>query len=378
MKIVSIVGARPEFIQVWPLRVALSGGQHEILVHTGQHYDYEMSKLFFEELDIPEPAYNLGVGSGSHAKQTAEILVRLEEILLTECPDLVIVLGDTNSTLGGALTAAKLEIPVAHVEAGERSFNRTMPEEINRIVTDALSSLHFCASQNAVGQLAAEGIQKNVFWTGDVMYDAFLKMMPIAREQSRILNHLNLTFQGFSLVTVHRAGNIYHHARLVSILEVLNRIDEEVVFPVHPYTRNAISKSGYSISDRVRVIDPVGYLDMLELERNARLIATDSGGVQREAYFHKVPCLTLREETEWTETVEAGWNRLVGIEPEQVLAHWDTFEEPSKHPALFGDGRAAERIVRLIDGWAKSGFSTPLEGFVPDELLPLETAGVTQ
>lgn len=349
MKIVSVVGARPEFIQVWPLSVALCKSHKEILVHTGQHYDYEMSKLFFEELDLPEPVYNLEVGSGSHAKQTAEILVRFEEILFIERPDLVIVRGDTNSTLGGALAAAKLKIPVAHVEAGERSFNREMPEEINRIATDQLASHHFCASKGAVKNLAVEGIRDNVHWTGDVMYDAFLKMTPVAMGKSKVLEILGLNPKRYSLVTIHRAGNIDDPVRLGAILDILVEVGEAIIFPVHPRTRIAISKLDRRLSSDVRLIDPVGYLDMLELERNARLIATDSGGVQREAYFHRIPCLTLRDETEWRETVETGWNRLVGVERETVLEAWQMITVPDEHPAIFGDGHAAETIAGLLE-----------------------------
>jgi len=353
MKIVSIVGARPEFIQAWPLSVALGNSHQEILVHTGQHYDYEMSKLFFEELDLPEPAYNLGVGSGSHAKQIAEILVRFEEILLTEHPDLVIVRGDTNSTLGGALAAAKLNIPVAHVEAGERSFNREMPEEINRITTDQLASLHYCASKRAGKHLAAEGIHDNVHWTGDVMYDAFLKMSPVAVSRSKVLETLGLIPKRYSLVTIHRSGNIDDPVRLGAILDILVEVGEVIAFPVHPRTNLAISKLDRNLSSDVRLIDPVGYLDMLELERNARLIATDSGGVQREAYFHRVPCLTLRNETEWLETVETGWNRLVGVERETVLEAWEMITVPDEHPAIFGEGNAAETIADLLNQWSQ-------------------------
>jgi len=348
-----VVGARPEFIQAWPLSAALSGSHQEILVHTGQHYDYEMSKLFFEELDLPEPAHNLEIGSGSHAIQTADILVRFEEILLTERPDLVIVRGDTNSTLGGALAAAKLKIPVAHVEAGERSFNREMPEEINRITTDQLASLHYCASKQAVKHLAAEGINDTVHWTGDVMYDAFLKMSPVAMGRSKVLETLGLSPEMYSLVTIHRTGNIDDPVRLGAILDILVEVGEVIVFPVHPRTRLAISKLDRSLSSNIRLIDPVGYLDMLELERNARLIATDSGGVQREAYFHKVQCLTLRDKTEWLETVETGWNRLVGIDRETVLEAWQIINVPDEHPAIFGEGNAAETIVGLLNQWSR-------------------------
>ena len=265
----------------------------------------------------------------------------------------MIVRGDTNSTLSGALAAAKLKIPVAHVEAGERSFNREMPEEINRITTDQLARLHYCASQQAVEHLVAEGIQDNVHWTGDVMYDAFLKMSPVAKDRSKALETLGLSPKRYSLVTVHRVSNIDDPVRLGAILDILVEVGEDIIFPVHPRTRLAISKLDRNLSSDVRLIDPVGYFDMLELERNAHLIATDSGGVQREAYFHRIPCLTLRDETEWSETVETGWNRLVGVERETVLEAWGMITVPDEHPAIFGEGHAAEAIAGLLNQWSQ-------------------------
>ena len=378
MRILSIVGARPEFIQAWPVSLALHDDHEEILVHTGQHYDYQMSQSFFDQLEIQEPNYNLDVGSGSHGIQTGEMLARLETVMLEESPDVVIVRGDTNSTLAGALAASKLNIPVVHIEAGERSYRRDMPEEINRIVADQLASLHLCASKTAITRLKQEGIEGSAFWVGDVMLDAIERIRPIARETSRILEDLDLNPQTYCLLTLHRAANTDDDARLSKLVDLINRLDERIVFPVHPRTQKSLRRIDALFNSHVITTEPMSYFDIVILEENARLIATDSGGVQREAYFARVPCLTLREETEWTETIEVGWNRLMGIEPEQVLAHWDTFEEPRTHPSLFGDGRAAERIVRLIDGWAKSGFSTPMERFVPDELLSLETVGVTQ
>ena len=348
MKIISVVGARPEFIQAIPVSRALRKSHQEILVHTGQHYDYLMSQTFFDELGIPAPDYNLEVGSGSHASQTAEILVRFEELVLKEKPDLVIVRGDTNSTLAGALVASKLHIPTVHIEAGERSFDRRMPEEINRLVADQLSSAYFCVSQTAVNQLAKEGITKNVFWVGDVMLDANISNRPLARQKSTILSKLKLVPGQYSLVTVHRAANTDDPNRLTNIVKALSRVGEMVVFPVHPRTRGALQKLDVQFGTNVRLIEPVGYYDMMVLEENARIIATDSGGVQREAYFLNKPCLTLRDETEWTETVSVGWNKLVGVDVEKILKEWNSFTPPAEQPPIFGDGTAGEKIADLL------------------------------
>lgn len=350
MKIVSIVGARPEFIQAAPIRRALQavGGQQEILVHTGQHYDYQMSQAFFDDLGIPAPDYNLNVGSGSHGRQTAEMLTGLEEVLLAERPDVVIVRGDTNSTVAGALAAAKLQIPTVHVEAGERSYNRQMPEEINRLVTDCLSDLHFCVSKSAVQQLAAEGIVDSVHWVGDVMFDALLQHRPIARDKSTIVQRLALQRGAYGLVTIHRAANTDDPVRLAQIVKALNAVGETIVFPVHPRTRKALAAIDASFAAHVRLIEPVGYFDMMMLEENARIIATDSGGVQREAYYLGLPCLTLRDETEWGETVTTGWNLLIGANPEQICDAWFSFQPPTAHPPIFGDGHAAQQIVQTL------------------------------
>lgn len=349
MKIFSIVGARPEFIQSASVSQALRSKHHELLVHTGQHYDYLMSQTFFDELGLAAPDFNLEVGSSSHGQQTAEVMMRLETLLLEEKPDLVIVRGDTNSTLGGALAASKLCIPIAHIEAGERSFDRRMPEEINRLVADHIAGLHFCASQNAVCNLAAEGISKSVHWVGDVMYDAMLRYRPLARQKSKIMQQLGLEPGGYCLVTVHRQANTDDPARLEKIVSILNQAQEPVVFPLHPRTRNKIAALGASFAAHVQAIEPLGYFDMVALEESARLIATDSGGVQREAYFLSVPCLTLRDETEWVDTVRVGWNQLVGVEPEAVLGAWRSFRPPAEHPPIFGDGRAGEKIAEIID-----------------------------
>jgi UDP-GlcNAc3NAcA epimerase len=348
MKILSIVGARPEFIQAAPVSRALRINHQEILVHTGQHYDYLMSQAFFDELGIPVPDYNLDVGSGPHARQTADILVRLEQVLLKEQPDLVLVRGDTNSTLAGTLSASKLHIPTAHIEAGERSFDRRMPEEINRLVSDCLADMHFCVSHTAMQHLSAEGIVNSVHWVGDVMLDALLQNRPIARRRSDILSRLALRRGEYALVTIHRAANTDDPGRLGQIVAALNRVPETVVFPVHPRTRNALTRMEAVFAPHVRPIEPVSYFDMMMLEENARLIATDSGGVQREAYFLGVPCLTLRDETEWVETVKVGWNKLVGVEPERVLDAWRNFAPPAEQPPIFGDGTAAQHIAQIL------------------------------
>jgi UDP-GlcNAc3NAcA epimerase len=352
VKILSVVGARPEFIQAAPVSRALRKNHREMLLHTGQHYDYLMSQTFFDELDIPAPAYNLGVGSGSHARQTAEILVRMEGVLLEEQPDLVIVRGDTNSSLASSLAASKLHIPTAHIEAGERSFNRCMPEEINRLVSDRLADLHFCVSQTAVDRLATEGITAAVHWVGDVMLDALLHNLPLARHKSQVLDRLGLKRGRYALVTIHRPGNTDNPGRLRHIVQALNGVQETIVFPVHPRTRKALSQLGVPFSGHVRLIEPVSYYDMLMLEENARLIATDSGGVQREAYYLKVPCLTLRDETEWAETIEVGWNMLVGADPAHIVDAWLGFSAPGEHPPIFGDGTAGRRIAQILDNGA--------------------------
>jgi UDP-GlcNAc3NAcA epimerase len=350
VKIVSIVGARPEFIQAMPVSRALRAipGCREVLVHTGQHYDYQMSQTFFDQLDIAAPDYNLGVGSGRHGRQTAEMLSALEDVLLREQPDWLIVRGDTNSTLAGALAASKLHLPVAHIEAGERSFDRRMPEEINRLVADSISDLHFCVSQAAVRNLRAEGHTASANWVGDVMLDALMAYRPLAQQSSDVLGRLNLRPGGYALVTLHRAAATDDPVRLQQIVRALNAIDETIVFPVHPRTRQALAQLNVSFSHHVRPIEPVGYFDMLVLEDNARLIATDSGGVQREAYYLGRPCLTLRDETEWTETVEAGWNKLVGFEPDQLVASWFSFAPPSARPPIYGDGTAGRRIANFL------------------------------
>jgi UDP-GlcNAc3NAcA epimerase len=348
MKIVSIVGARPEFIQAMPVSRAISTDNQEILVHTGQHYDYQMSQAFFDELEIPAPKYNLGVGSGSQASQTAQIMVGLEEVLTKEKPDLVIVRGDTNSSLGASLVSSKLSIPFAHIEAGERSFNRKMPEEINRLVADCLATWHFCVSLAAERHLAAEGIKDTVHRVGDVMLDTLLYARPIARSKSDILEQLHLEPKGYSLVTIHRAANTDDPERLKQIIGALNQVSEPVILPLHPRTQKVLATININ-KEHVRIIQPLGYFDMLVMEENARLIATDSGGVQREAYYMSIPCLTLRDETEWVATIETGWNKLVGADRELIRDSWFNFPPPSEHPPIYGIGNAAKLIAEILN-----------------------------
>lgn len=349
MKVLTIVGARPQFIKASPVSSVLRRAHQEILVHTGQHYDVEMSAIFFEELGIPEPDYNLGVGSASHGKQTGEMLERTERVLFEEAPDLVLVYGDTNSTLAGALAAVKLHIPVAHVEAGLRSFNRAMPEEINRVLTDHASDLLFCPTDTAVDNLAAEGVTSGVHNVGDVMYDAILHSIEVAEQRSLILQELQVEPGGYFLTTVHRPRNTNDTDRLASILDALNQAGEPVIFPAHPRTQQAIARIDYPIRSHVRLMEPVGYLDMLVLEKNARTILTDSGGVQKEAYLLGTPCVTLREETEWTETLSGGWNVLAGADREKIVALLQDHKPQAKRQAVFGDGLASQKILAVLE-----------------------------
>ena len=351
MKIASVVGARPNFIKLAPVSKELRKEFNEIIIHTGQHYDYEMDKVFFDELGIPEPDYHLGVGSGSHGYQTGEMLKRVEEVLTKEKPDMVLVFGDTNSTLAGALAAVKLHIKVAHVEAGLRSFDKKMPEEINRVLTDHCSDLLFCPTETAVKNLKNEGITKGVYLTGDVMVDALQENIKIAEKKSKILDELDLKPKEYYLATVHRAENTDDFSRLKSIVDAFCEI-ENIVFPCHPRTEKMFKKFNLwdRLQKRVKVIKPVGYFDMLVLEKNARKILTDSGGVQKEAYIFKVPCITLREKTEWVETVEDGWNVLVGAESGKIVGMANDFEPNGEQRDVFGSGNASERIVEVISG----------------------------
>lgn len=350
MNVLTIVGARPQFIKAAAVSRELRKQHREVLVHTGQHYDYGMSGVFFDGLEIPKPEVNLGVGSGAHGAQTGAMLRGIEEVMVAERPDWVLVYGDTNSTLAGALAASKLMIPVAHVEAGLRSFNRRMPEEVNRVVADHLSNLLLCPSRTAVDILASEGIDRNVHLVGDVMLD----VLNWAREHSdnraaEVLGGLVVKPRAYLLVTVHRSENTDDPGNLSGIVDALNSLSEPVLFPVHPRTRKAIEAANHRLAPHIRLMDPLGYFEMLAVAAKARLILTDSGGLQKEAYWLGVPCITLREETEWVETVEAGWNHLTGAKCDQIVQAVRSFAPPVAHPALYGDGKVAAKCVALME-----------------------------
>lgn len=341
VKFLTVVGARPQFIKAAAVSRAAraADGVQEVMVHTGQHFDAGMSDIFFEELDIPEPKYRLNVSGGGHGEMTGRMLSALEPVALDERPDLVVIYGDTNSTLAGALVAAKLNIPVAHIEAGLRSFNRRMPEEVNRVVADHLASLHLCPTAIAVDNLAQEGIRKGVHHVGDVMYDATLFAVEAAKTRAKILAQLSLQPGTYAVATIHRAENTDEPLRLEKIAKFLRGHAQTgpIVLPLHPRTKQAAERFGISF-DGLIVIQPIGYLDMARLLSGATCIYTDSGGLQKEAYFHRVPCVTLRDETEWQETIANGWNRL-----------WTSPDyKPRREILDYGDGHAAEAIVSLL------------------------------
>lgn len=361
MKIATVIGARPQFIKAAPVSRALQSVNRdspitEVMIHTGQHYDTNMSQVFFDDLGLPAPRYNLGIGGGNHGWQTGQMLAAIEEVLLEEVPDCVLVYGDTNSTLAGALAAAKLHIPVAHVEAGLRSFNRKMPEELNRIVTDQLSEFLFVPTETAANNLSGEGIKRGVHLVGDVMEDALIEHLVTADEKSTILERLGLTAHNYLLVTVHRADNTDSQGRLQQICEALRRVSSEwtIVWPVHPRTHKC-SELGSLVAD-IKLIDPVGYLDMLALEKNAKVILTDSGGVQKEARWLQVPCVTLREETEWVETLEGGWNQLAGADSRKI------------QEAV----REATRLAKRNCGssWCRPGAAKKIAEIISSEFIP--------
>ena len=355
-----VVGARPQFIKAAAILRALGSEFPNILIHTGQHYDDNLSAAFFRDLELPEPDIRLGVGSGPHGEQTGLMLAAIERVLLKEKPDQVVVFGDTNSTLAGALAAAKLNIPLAHLEAGLRSYNRKMPEEINRILTDHLAHILLCHSQAAVGNLSREGIQQGVYLVGDVMADVLSQSLQRAYEQSNILDRLKLDDGSYYLATVHRAENTEDVSRMQAILSAFIQLGKKIIYPAHPRASKVMNEH-HLISDEnrgeLRVIDPLGYLDMLRLAASAQMILTDSGGLQKEAYWLGKPCITLREETEWVETVEAGWNILAGTDTDRIRAAVQTFIPPRERKTLYGDGKAAERCVAILTG----GYYSPLD-----------------
>ena len=354
MIVLTVVGARPQFIKTAMVSRALRArGIREVLVHTGQHYDDNMSRVFFDEMGIPKPDHNLGVGSGGHAFQTGEAMKGLESLCAEHQPDVLLVHGDTNATLAGALVAAKQCIPGAHVEAGLRSFDRAMPEEVNRVVTDHVSKCLFCPTDTAVENLRREGITRHVHQVGDVMYDAALHFAEQAKESSDVLSRLGVSEKSFVLVTVHRDFNTDSKERLEGIIRGVLQSGVQVVFPAHPRVRKCLEQYGLlgeleESGDDV-LTEPVGYLDMIRLELGARAVMTDSGGVQKEAYFYGVPCLTVRPSTEWVETVDAGWNHLLAADADQIAGALDKVTTPGGDPPeVFGDGHAAERIAEAI------------------------------
>jgi UDP-N-acetylglucosamine 2-epimerase len=350
MKIVSVVGARPQFVKAAVLSRALRERFDEVLVHTGQHYDDLLSDVFFRELGLPAPDVNLGVGSASHAVQTARMLEGLEAVFEREQPGLVLVYGDTNSTLAGALAASKLGLPVAHVEAGFRSYERDLPEETNRVVADHVSTYLFCATARAVDCLRREGIEHGVHEVGDLMYDSMLTALPRAESvEAEVLQRHGVERGAYYLATVHRAASTDDAATLRALFEAFGRLQAPVVLPLHPRTRAATAKSGVEAAANVRICEPVGYIEMLALERNARAILTDSGGVRREAYFLSIPCVTLRTESEWPETLAGGWDVLAGCDVDLILKAARR-PRPETPPApIFGDGHAARRIVEILE-----------------------------
>jgi UDP-GlcNAc3NAcA epimerase len=352
MKVISVVGARPQFIKAAPVCRALRARHDEMLVHSGQHFDYQMSDIFFDELGIPKPDFNLAVGGSSHGKMTGEMLGLLEELMVEQAPDVVLVYGDTNTTLAGGLAGAKLNIPVVHVEAGLRSFNRAMPEEINRIVVDHLSDMLLCPTEASVRNLAAEGITEGVELVGDVMLDT-ARFFAEHIDPADALALFGVEAGGFYLATVHRAATSDSPERLSSVVSAFSALDLPVLWAVHPRTRKNLEAFGLQgeveRSGRIRAVAPISYIDTVSLLRSARALLTDSGGMQKEAYFFGVPCITLRDETEWVETVELGWNRLSGTDEEAIRSAVAAIVRPSDRPAVYGDGHAADAVVNALE-----------------------------
>ena len=353
VRIVTIIGNRPQFVKAAAVSRLLRESHEELIVHTGQHYDDELSRVFFEELGIPAPDRELKAGSGTNTEQTARILGALEPVLAQLRPGLVLVYGDTNSTLAGALAAAQAGIPVGHVESGMRSFDRSMPEELNRVLTDHASDLLLCSTQTAMDNLRREGVRGETHLVGDVMADVSVAFREIAAERSTIIADLGVEPGAYLVVTAHRAGNVDDPARLERLVELVEALPRPVVFPLHPRTRARLEAAGLlERLEGVTVVAPLGYLDFLELARHARAILTDSGGVQKEAYLLGVPCVTLRDTTEWVETVEVGWNVLVDLDREAALAALGR-TPPAERPELYGGGRAAERVRDVVSAYTE-------------------------
>ncbi|MFC1770985.1 non-hydrolyzing UDP-N-acetylglucosamine 2-epimerase [Candidatus Margulisiibacteriota bacterium] len=359
MKIISVVGARPQFIKLAPLSKELRKTHNEIIIHTGQHFDKNMSEIFFNQMEIPVPDYDLNITEATHATQTGKMLIALEDVYLKEKPDLVIVFGDTNSTLAGALAASKSHLPVMHIEAGLRSGDMKMPEEQNRIMVDHISDYLSCPCQNALNNLAKEGISKNVFNTGDIMYDAIL-MFSQKTEALNILDKFkkqypNIELHNYQLLTIHRASNTDNPDLLKTIFQILEASKQKYIFPIHPRTKKKIKEYNIQLSENIQVIEPIGYLEMLMLIKNAKKIVTDSGGLQKEAMFLKTPCITVRDTTEWMETVETGWNNLVLESSESINQEYFLnllCAEPLIHnkniTSPYGNGQAAQKINDIL------------------------------
>jgi UDP-GlcNAc3NAcA epimerase len=348
VRIATIIGNRPQFVKAAAVSRWLREQFDELIIHTGQHYDDELSRVFFDELDVPRPAYELGAGRGSNTAQTARILAAIEPVLDEVRPQLALVYGDTNSTLAGALAAAQAGIPLGHVEAGMRSFDRTMPEELNRVLADHASDLLLCSTPTAVANLERESARGEAHLVGDVMADISLAFRDIAEERSTILTELGLEPGGYLVVTAHRAGNVDDPERLAALVALLERLPRPVIFPAHPRTRARLETAELlERLDGVTLVPPLGYLDFLKLARHARAVLTDSGGVQKEAYLLGVSCLTLRDRTEWVETVESGWNVLVDLDAAAALAALER-RPPAERPELYGGGRAAQRVAEVL------------------------------
>jgi UDP-GlcNAc3NAcA epimerase len=349
LRFVTVVGARPQFVKAAVVSRAIRVRHDEIIVHTGQHYDREMSAVFFDEMDIARPDVQLASGSGSHGEQTAAMLVGLERVLAEQQPDWVVLFGDTNSTLAGGLAASKLHLKVAHVEAGLRSYNRRMPEEVNRVLVDHVSTALLCPSDVAVENLAREGIRTGVHVVGDVMAEAFARTAEAVRGRSAPLDAYGVTDKAYSLMTLHRAENTDDPERLRGIVRALNQAPGVVLFPAHPRTQKTLAALGWGFGPNVRLLPPQGYLDMVRLLIGARQVLTDSGGLQKEAYWAHVPCITLRDETEWVETVETGWNTIVGADTDRIVAAMTSVHAPVAHPELYGSMGVASRCVTVLE-----------------------------
>ena len=356
MRLVTLIGNRPQFVKAAAVSSVLRERHEEVLVHSGQHYDDELSAVFFRELAVPEPDHELRVGSAPDGEQIGRIMHSFEPVVAAAAPDIVLVYGDTNTTVAGALSAARMQAPLAHVESGMRSFDRSMPEERNRVLTDRLSDVRLCSTEVAVANLEREGMTDGAELVGDVMADVALAMAPVAVRTSDARSRLGMDGSRYLLVTAHRAGTVDDPQALARLVEILLALPLPAVFPVHPRTRERLAHAGalkrLERHDAVTLTPPLGYLDFLSLLQDAAAVVTDSGGVQKEAYLVGTPCVTLRDTTEWTETVELGWNRLVGLDPRQALAALNGIAAPASRPELYGGGRAARRVVAALERWA--------------------------